>query len=120
MAKIADDIDEQIDHALLSHEALRDDEVASWVRYLKGEDLFLMMLKSGRRVAIPREDLQYLADASTEDAAEVQLEMMNSALHWEKLDVDFGVKGLAEGKYGNARWMDELAERRMHWMKRVS
>ena len=111
MAKLAEDIEDQITRALAEAQDFYDDEVATSVRYVASGDLFLLVLKSGRRIAIPREDLQDVADASREDAAEVRLEMLNSAVHWEKLDVDFSVKGLADGLRGGERWMKQLAER---------
>ena len=86
--------------------------MATSVRYVPSEDLFLLVLKSGARIAIPREDLQDVADASRDDAADVTLEMLNSAVHWEKLDVDFSVKGLADGLRGNEYWMARLQARR--------
>lgn len=92
-------------------------EVAHSVRYVASEDLFLLILQSGQRVAIPREELQDVADASVEEAADVSLEMLNSAVHWEKLDVDFSLKGLAAGRRGNERWMKQLAARRGRHMR---
>lgn len=66
---------------------------------------------NGRRLAIPQEDLQHLADASVEDAAEVEIEMLGMGIHWEKLDLDFSVEGLIAGRRGNAHWMKQLKER---------
>jgi hypothetical protein len=58
------------------------------------------------------EEIQDLANADRNVVAEVELVGSGSALHWEKLDVDFRVEGLADGIYGNQRWMDMLHERR--------
>jgi hypothetical protein len=73
--------------------------------------LLIVALCNGRRLAIPQEDLQHLADASVEDAAEVEIEMLGMGIHWEKLDLDFSVEGLIEGRRGNAHWMERLHER---------
>ena len=111
-APLDDETERSIDRALAEARDFYDDEVATSVRYLPEGDLFLLVLKSGQRVAIPREELQDVAEASVEDAADVSLDMLNSAVHWEKLDVDFSVKGLADGGRGNQHWMKRLAERR--------
>ena len=112
MVKLADEIEAQTDIAMATARDFDDDEVATSVRYVASDDLFVIVLKSGRRVVIPKEDLQDIADASPGDAAQVELVAMNSALTWDTLDVDFGVKGLANGLYGNERWMKQLDERR--------
>jgi hypothetical protein len=58
MAKLADDIEEQIDRAIAEARDFYDDEVATSVRYVPVEDMFVLVLRSGRRVLIAREDLQ--------------------------------------------------------------
>lgn len=87
-------------------------EIAASVRYMPGEDLLLIVMKSGQRVAIPVEDLQDLANADRKLVAEFELIGSGSAVHWEKLDVDFSTEGLAQGLYGNERWMKRLQEKR--------
>jgi len=105
MAKLADDIDEQIDRALAEARDPLPDEVASSVRYVPAEDLFILVLGSGRRVVLPREELQDVASATPEEAADVVLDMLDSAVWWRTLDVAFSVKGLADGLRGNERWI---------------
>ncbi len=79
---------------------------------MASEDLLLIELKSGRRVAIPIEGLQDLADADRALVATVELdEMYGSYLHWEELNVDFSIVGLADGRYGSERWMAALPVR---------
>ena len=77
----------------------------------KENRLLITLLSTGQRLAIPQEDLQYLADASVDAAADVSIEMLGMALHWEKLDLDFSVEGLVQGRRGNASWMTQLNER---------
>jgi len=74
--------------------------------------LLIVLLSTGQRLAIPQEDLQHLADVSPAEAAEVTIEMLGRGLHWEKLDLDFSVEGLIEGRRGSAAWMAKLHERR--------
>jgi hypothetical protein len=81
------------------------------VSFYKERRLLIVVLSSGQRLAIPQEDLQYLADANVEDASDVSIEMLGMGIHWEKLDLDFSVEGLIEGRRGNAKWMKQLHER---------
>jgi len=81
------------------------------VRFDPALRVLLVILSTGRRLAILQEDLQHLANASVEDATEVTIEMLGTGLHWEKLDLDFSIEGLLEGRRGNARWMKDLHER---------
>ncbi|WP_263376906.1 DUF2442 domain-containing protein [Granulicella aggregans] len=78
------------------------------VRYLPSPDLLLMVMKSGQRVAIPREEIQVLASAPRKQVAEVEIENFGTALHWPQLDLDLSVEGLLKGVTGNRRWMQEL------------
>lgn len=111
MAKLADDIEAQIDRALAEARDFYPDEQATSVRYLQPHDLYVIVLKSGVRLSIPREDLQHVADATPEEAADVVLDMLDSAVWWRKIDVAFSVKGLADGLRGNEQWMRRLADR---------
>jgi hypothetical protein len=81
------------------------------VSFNKEHRVLIVLLCNGRRLAIPQEDLQHLADASVEDAAEVEIEMLGMGIHWEKLDLDFSVEGLNEGRRGSPLWMTRLHER---------
>ena len=81
------------------------------VSFVKDLRVLIVVLSNGQRLAVPQEDLQYLADASAEDAADVSIEMLGTGIHWEKLDLDFSVEGLIEGRRGNAKWMKQLHER---------
>jgi len=111
MARLSADIDEQIDRAIANARDPYDYEVAVSAEYDRIHELLLVKLKSGQRLAIPREDLQGLADADPDKVAKVEIEMLGMALHWEDLDVDFRVDGLRQGSYGNERWMKQLHER---------
>jgi hypothetical protein len=112
MAKLAADIEEQIDRAIAEARDLLPSEVAVEARFDPATNMLIFVLGNGRRFAIPREDMQHLADASDEDVAQVEIEMLGTALHWEKLDVDFSIKGLMEGRTGNQHWMRYLEQRR--------
>jgi hypothetical protein len=102
----------RIDEAIRNARDPYDYEVAVSAEYDRSRDLLLVKLKSGQWLAIPREDLQDLADADPDKVSKVELEMLGMSLHWEELDVDFRVDGLRQGLYGNERWMKQLEQRR--------
>ncbi|MDE1162513.1 MAG: DUF2442 domain-containing protein [Acidobacteriaceae bacterium] len=98
-----------IERALAEARDPEPDEVATSVRYVPEQEMFVLTLLTGRRVMIPREELQDVAAATREQAADVVLDMLDSAVWWRTLDVAFSVKGLADGLRGNQRWMEKLA-----------
>ena len=89
-----------------------DDRVtASAVHFDTSLRLLLITLSNGRRLSIPQEDLQHLADESAEDAADVTIGAHGRSIHWERLDLDFSVEGLIEGRRGNTAWMKDFNAR---------
>ncbi|HEV2645790.1 MAG TPA: DUF2442 domain-containing protein [Acidobacteriaceae bacterium] len=119
MARLSADIDVQIDEAIRNARDPYDHEVAVLAEYDRGHDLLLVKLKSGQRLAIPREDLQGLAEADPNKVSQVEIEMLGTALHWGELDVDFQVDGLRRGLYGSEWWMNHLEQRRRKNMSAV-
>ncbi|WP_425351364.1 DUF2442 domain-containing protein [Kumtagia ephedrae] len=65
----------------------------------------LVELRSGASVSFPVDKVQDLANARDEDLAEVEIVGDGIGLHWERLDVDFAVAGLAAGIFGTAKYM---------------
>ena len=102
----------RIDAAIANARDPYNDEVAVAAEYDSRYDLLIVRLKTGQRLAIPREDLQELAVADPDEVRKVQIEMLGMSLHWEELNVDFLVDGLRRGLYGSERWMKQLNERR--------
>jgi hypothetical protein len=102
----------RIDTAIANARDPYDNEVALAAEYDSRHDLLIVRLRTGQRLAIPREDLQHLAGADPDKVSRVEIEMLGMSLHWEELDVDFSVDGLRRGLYGSERWMKQLNERR--------
>jgi hypothetical protein len=100
-----------IDRAMATARDFDPDERATSVSYIASDDLFVLVLRSGARIAIPREDLQDVANLSSQDAAKMALTSLDTAIEWPEADIGFRVKGLADGVRGNERWMKKLAER---------
>jgi hypothetical protein len=66
-------------------------------------------LTNGVILMLPPELLQGLKGATAAQLAKVQLTPLGTGLHWEELDADLGVAGLAAGIFGSKTWMSELA-----------
>ena len=62
----------------------------------------------------PPELAQGLAGASAEDLSDVRVMGKGFDLHWDRLDAQFTVRGLLEGRFGNNAWMAQLKKRRSH------
>lgn len=73
-----------------------------------GLDLFVFKLNDGRRLAVPREDLQGLQSGTKEQLARIEIVGGGTGLHWPDLDADVYVPGLLRGIYGNKKWMAEI------------
>ena len=76
-----------------------------------GLDLFVVRISDGRRLVIPREDIQVLKGATAEQAAEFTTEPLGTHLWWPKLDEGLSLAGMLEHRYGNQRWMESLERR---------
>ncbi len=64
---------------------------------------------NGAILMLPPKLLQGLKSATPTQLAKVQLTPMGTGLHWEALDADLSVAGLAAGIFGSRAWMSELA-----------
>jgi len=66
-------------------------------------------LTNGVIIMLPAALLEGLGDATPAQLAEVELTPLGTSLHWETLDADLSVAGLAAGIFGSKAWMKELA-----------
>jgi hypothetical protein len=66
-------------------------------------------LTNGVILMLPPKLLQGLKGATPAQLADVQLTPLGTGLHWEALDADLSVAGLAAGIFGSRNWMSELA-----------
>lgn len=76
-------------------------------------DLFVLKISDGRRLVLPREELQALDGATPEQTANFTIEPLGSHLWWPQLDNGHHLSALLEHRYGNDRWMAHLARRGM-------
>ena len=72
----------------------------------KGLDLFVLKLSDGRRLALPREEIQFVAGASAEEAANFTIEPRGIHIWWTGLDEGLHLDGLLAGRTGNDAWME--------------
>jgi len=77
----------------------------------RGLDLFVLEISDGRRLVFPREDLQFVADATPEQASDFTIEPRGVHIWWTQLDEGFSLEGLLEGLTGNKKWMEQLQRR---------
>lgn len=71
-------------------------------------DLFVFTLSNGHRLSFPRENLQPVAQATTEQAANVIIDGLGYGIWWPQVDAGLTLDGLLEGRTGNAKWMHRL------------
>ncbi|MEG4031223.1 MULTISPECIES: DUF2442 domain-containing protein [unclassified Microcoleus] len=84
---------------------------AESVQYNQSEDLIVIKLKNGAIFCFPPKLAQGLEGASPEQLADVWLPPSGSSVHWESLDVDFGIPELVAGIFGTKSWMAELGRK---------
>jgi Protein of unknown function (DUF2442) len=78
---------------------------AESVHYNRSEDLIIIKLKNGAIFSFPPQLAQGLETASPEQLADFWLPPSGSSVHWENLDVDFGIPELIAGIFGTKSWM---------------
>ena len=84
---------------------------AESVQYNQSEDLIVIKLKNGAIFCFPPRLAQGLESASPEQLADVWLPPSGNSVHWESLDVDFGIPELVAGIFGTKYWMAELGRK---------
>lgn len=105
---------EDIDAALKRAASEPEAPTVNMVRYHAPTEMVILTMSSGRRVAIPREEIQGLKTAPRSKVSQVEIEDFGTALHWPELDLDLSVEGLLRGITGTKQWMRELAWQRAH------
>lgn len=88
---------------------LLDQPRAVRARYDARKARLVVELTNGVIMMLPPKLLQGLEGASPSQLAKVELTPHGFGLHWESLDVDLSVAGLATGIFGTRTWMSELA-----------
>ncbi len=103
--------DEEIDAALERARVAADPTRILEANYHPELELYVLKISGGRRLVLPREQLQFVAEATPEQAANFTIEPRGMHLWWPGLDEGFSLQGLLEGRTGNSQWMARLAHR---------
>ncbi len=104
---VVDIADEGIDAALEEARHLPPETHALSGEWNRALDVIVLHLDNGRRLVIPREDLQGLRDATPEQISDIQVFFGND-ICWPQLDLNHDLQALLKGRYGNDRWMEAL------------
>ena len=98
--------DEEIDAAL--ERAKNEPELprALSVEYNDALDVIVLRIDDGRRIVIPREEMQGLENAIPSQLSEIEIHG-GLDIAWPQLDVDHYLPYLLEGKYATERWKKE-------------
>jgi len=102
--------DAQIDAAIQRAATIADEPRVLSVEYRPGRglDLLILQMSDGHRCVLPREDLQGLQGATSEQIATVEILGNGTGLRWPSLDVDLYVPALLRGIYGTRQWMAQI------------
>jgi len=84
---------------------------ATAARYDRKEKRLVLDLNNGATLIVPVRLLQELDGAPERALLTVELGPRGASIHWEDLDVDFGVHNLALGIFGGRSWMSELGRK---------
>ena len=88
---------------------LATEPLAISVRYLPTRNRVIVEMNNGASLAIPRQLLQGLDDASPSQLRNACVSGRGTAVSWPDLDADFTIVSLLHGIYGGRKWMSELA-----------
>jgi hypothetical protein len=82
---------------------------AARAHYDARKSRLVVELTNGVILMLPPKLLQGLKNATASQPGKLELTPLGTGLHWEALDADLSVAGLAAGVFGSKAWMSELA-----------
>jgi hypothetical protein len=100
--------DEEIDAALERARHAPERPRIVEAMYHRDLDVFVLKISNGRRLVLPREEMQFISEATPEQAAVFTFEPRGMHIWWPELDEGFSLAGLLEGRIGNDKWMEKL------------
>jgi hypothetical protein len=78
--------------------------------YKPDSDVIVLYIDNGRRLVIPREELQGLQNASQAEIAHIEI-FGGLDVAWPDLDLDHYLPSLMKGQFGSDKWMASLSRR---------
>jgi hypothetical protein len=103
-------MDEQIDAAIERAQHEPDLPAAISATYNEPLDAIVVVMEGGRRLLLPRLELQDLENATPAQLSEIEIHA-GVGLGWPQLDVDHYLPYLLAGQYGSNAWMRSLESR---------
>ncbi|HZL28113.1 MAG TPA: DUF2442 domain-containing protein [Acidobacteriaceae bacterium] len=104
--------DEQIDAAIERSKHLPELPTAIAAEYDSRLELIVLRIDDGRRLVIPREQMQGLENATEAQLSDIQI-FGGTDVAWPQLDVDHYLPSLLEGRYGSEKWMRSLERKQV-------
>ncbi len=102
--------DADIDAALEDAKSLPPEPHAVSGEYHRALDLIILRLDDGRRLVLPREQMQGLQNATEAELGHIEI-FGGTDIAWPDLDVDHNLRSLLVGRYGSEKWMQSLQRR---------
>ena len=99
--------DADIEAALEDARTLPPEAQAVSGEYNRELDLIILRLNDGRRLVLPREQMQGLQNATEAQLAHIEI-FGGTDIAWPDLDVDHNLRSLLVGRYGAEKWMQSL------------
>jgi hypothetical protein len=91
-----------------THERDRTRPLARAAHYDVATQHLVIQFRNGATLSIPARLIQGVAQASDKQRAEFYVTDSGAGLHWDALDVQLSVEGLAQGRFGTRAWMEQL------------
>ncbi len=108
---ILETTDEEIDAALAAAKLEPPGPTLVDAEYFRERDLFILKISDGRRLAIPREDIWAVHNATPDQAADFVIGPHRVDIWWPQVDEGIYLPNTLEGRYGSDAWMDHVHRR---------
>jgi Protein of unknown function (DUF2442) len=90
---------------------LHDNDLARTVQYVSLLKIIIIGLNSGRRIALPIEEVPALSKATQKVLQNCELLGRGTAINFPDIEVALPIDGIIKGVYGKSRWMAELGQK---------
>jgi len=78
---------------------------ATAAKYDRATGMVLLTLSNGKVFSFSPQNAQGLERASPSDLEKIEISPSGFGIHFPRLDADFSVPGLLEGRFGSKKWM---------------
>lgn len=95
----------EVEQAAKRIHMLREAGHAISARYDRRAGRIVVELNTGIQLAVPVQQIEGLAHASSEELAKIEISPTGLGLHWPRIDADVYVPALVQGLYGSKKWI---------------